>query len=166
MTSYLQWNNSFAQSMESRPHRLWMMFGTKSFTHVSIISLLALCFFCEEMSLCCHIHWRHTVQAMLERHLERTRLHRRVHAYTASHLLKLYVVVNCSRGLTCNFMVQLAMTQASNQDSNEIGRFYSLFAVVFPAFGAAALYSVYCSSFHYFNYYWWQILLSDVYISP
>ena len=52
---------------------------------------------------------------MLERHLEPTRLHRRVHVYTVSHLLKLYVVVNCSRGLICNFMVQLAMTQASNQ---------------------------------------------------
>jgi len=78
---------------------------------------MALCFFCEEMSLCCHIHWRHAVPALLERHLKPTCLHRRVHAYTASHLLKLYVVVNCSRGMTCNFMVQLAMTQASNQDS-------------------------------------------------
>ena len=55
------------------------------------------------------------------------------YAYTASHLLKLYGVVNSSTGLTCNFTVQLAMTQASNQDSKQIGRFYSLFAVVFPA---------------------------------
>ena len=79
---------------------------------------MAPCFFCEEMSLCCHIHWRHAVPAMLVRHQEPTRFHRRVHAYTASHLLKLYGVVNCSRGRTCSFMVQLAMTQASNQVSN------------------------------------------------
>ena len=44
-------------------------------------------------------------------------------------------VVNCSRGLTCSFMVQLAMTQASNQVSNQIDRFYSLFAIVFPVCG-------------------------------
>jgi len=42
----------------------------------------------------------------------------------------------------------LAMTQASNQDSKLIGRFYSLFAVVFPALGAA-LYGVYCSTFQH-----------------
>jgi len=35
MTSYLQWNKSSARSMESGPHRLWMMFCTKSFIHVS-----------------------------------------------------------------------------------------------------------------------------------